>query len=167
MNIFILDLNHADNVKMYCDQHLRKMLIETAQLLSSAYYFTNQEHLAQYKLTHANHPSAKWCRESINNWSYLQILGVCMSVEYKNRFDKSHKSGEIIENMLAPNIKCEAETLPPIVVPDSLRCGDIVKSYRRLYRYKYMDWLGKKHSMKWTNRQIPDFMKDLENIKEI
>lgn len=52
----------------------------------------------------------------------------------------------------------------PIVVPDNFKSGNITESYHRLYRYKYVDWLERNIRMKWTNRQIPEFMQDLEYL---
>lgn len=37
MNMFITSLNHHENVQNYCDVHLNKMIIEQAQLLSTAH----------------------------------------------------------------------------------------------------------------------------------
>lgn len=41
MNIFIYDKVISENVKMYPDKHVVKMILETAQLLSTAYRISN------------------------------------------------------------------------------------------------------------------------------
>lgn len=37
MNMFLTELNHEQNVKNYCDIHVRKMIVEQAQLLSTTH----------------------------------------------------------------------------------------------------------------------------------
>ena len=37
MNIFMLDENPQTNVEMHCDKHVVKMVIEYAQLMSTAH----------------------------------------------------------------------------------------------------------------------------------
>ena len=57
MNIFILDKNPKLAAAMHCDKHVPKMILETAQMLSTAHrvYDTPQaENL--YKQAHLNHP---------------------------------------------------------------------------------------------------------------
>lgn len=164
MNIFFLDENIEKNVKMYCDQHCRKMLVETAQLLSFVYYFTGQKNLAPYKLTHPNHPCAKWTRENLNNWILLLNLGKALHKEYQYRFAKNHKSGILIDEYFKiPDLPNKEMTNPPIVVsPESLIINDIYESYRNLYIHKFLLWKTKNMNMLWTKRDIPYFIKNIE-----
>jgi len=96
MNMFIFDEDMQKNVEMYPDVYTYKMLVESLQVLSSAYYFTNEEDLAPYKLTHRNHPVCIWVRESLSNWRYLYELSLHIYGEYNYRYGKQHKSGELL-----------------------------------------------------------------------
>ena len=42
MNIFFLDWNVDKCAKDHCDKHVVKMILETAQLLCSVHYMTDQ-----------------------------------------------------------------------------------------------------------------------------
>lgn len=63
MNIFVLDTNPAIAASMHCDQHMGKMILESAQMLSTI-VFLNQPELHStghyYKPTHPKHPRTIW-----------------------------------------------------------------------------------------------------------
>lgn len=40
MNIFVIDLDPEVCAQMHCDKHVSKMLTETSQMMSNAYYST-------------------------------------------------------------------------------------------------------------------------------
>ena len=63
MNIFVVDHDPFVAAKMLCDKHVVKMILETAQLLSTAHHLTGSPLACKlYKMTHKNHPSAVWVR---------------------------------------------------------------------------------------------------------
>ena len=90
MNIFVFDRDLQTNVKMYCASHTSKMLLETAQLLSTAYrVLTNQledENIGVYKLNHLNHPCSKWARASYGNYTFLLELFYSLHDEWNHKF---------------------------------------------------------------------------------
>ena len=65
MNIFIFDKDPQTNAQMHCDKHLRKMIVEYAQIMSTVIHLdllTNPEfktasNFKIYKKTHENHPA--------------------------------------------------------------------------------------------------------------
>ena len=57
MNFFYLDDCPRRAAENMCDQHVVKMILETAQLLSTAHVELDGDQVA-YKATHKNHPSA-------------------------------------------------------------------------------------------------------------
>ena len=87
MNIFVLDTDPIKAAQYHADKHVVKMITETAQLLNSTYYFTNEKDKASYKLTHKNHPCSIWARESLDNWVWLKQLGLALYDEYKQSQD--------------------------------------------------------------------------------
>ena len=142
------------------DKHIIKMITETAQLLSSTYYYTGEDGLAPYKLTHQNHPCSVWARQSLQNWLWLRDLGLAMYREYKHRYGahKTHKAGEIIQSLSPPQLCNSSFFVPPACIPEYCIISDnIVDNYRNYYNKE------KRHLFKWTNRNVPHWI-DLEGI---
>ena len=95
MNIFALSTDPIQSAEMMCDKHVVKMIIETAQLLSTAHRILDGEEYTDrtangrrikrwlhpnsnmestlYKASHINHPSAVWARKSNNNYNLSLI----------------------------------------------------------------------------------------------
>ncbi|MBT4878580.1 MAG: hypothetical protein HON42_02040 [Alphaproteobacteria bacterium] len=71
MNIFITSFNSKEAASHLDDLRLNKMILETAQLLSSAYRHLFGDDELLYKDTHFNHPCAIWAREGIDSYSWL------------------------------------------------------------------------------------------------
>jgi len=92
MNIFILALDPDKAAQYQCDKHVPKMLLESAQLLCSAF----PEGTAPYKRTHYHHPCAKWVRESPFNYAWLVQHGLELASEYARRYGKRHASESVI-----------------------------------------------------------------------
>jgi len=150
MNIFALDENPKKCAEYHNDKHVVKMILETAQLLCGSHWVNGNQ--APYKLSHKNHPSAIWTRECIENYSWLCELGIELSKEYTHRYNKIHKSQNIIEWCIdnKPNIKSN-KTITPFALAMPIHCklNDPVESYREYYRTE------KKDLANWKNRQIP------------
>lgn len=158
MNIFVLDENPQKAAEYHCDKHVVKMITESAQLLTSAYYYTNWDKGIPYTLSHQNHPCSIWARESKENWLWLLSLGLCLYKEYKFRYgDKVHKSGTVLiwcyENM--PTIKSKGITTRPLCMPDQYKYGSVVDCYRRYYVAE------KSHLFKWSMREEPYWINDM------
>lgn len=104
MNIFYLDKDSSKSVQYYVDKHVVKMITEYAQLLSTAVRLSGID--AGYKVTHQNHPSAIWTRESLSNWLWLKDLSYELNKEYMYRYQKTHnhKSFDTILSLPTPNI---------------------------------------------------------------
>lgn len=161
MNIFVLSENPAKAAKMHCDKHVVKMLLETTQLLCSAYYYTGQEELSPYKLAHKNHPCSIWVRESLENWLWLQQLGIELYKEYKYRYglNKTHKSGEILLTLLPPLLPCKGITKRPQCMELEFKDLDCVTAYRNYYKYKQQTI-----QFKYTKRKIPEWLVEFEPV---
>ena len=86
MNIFYLDKDPKKCAEMHCDKHVVKMILEYAQLLSTAHRVLDgnewADHVGLYKATHKNHPSAIWARESAGNYFWLNKLFQELCKEY-------------------------------------------------------------------------------------
>ena len=112
MNIFYLDPNPAECAAMHNDKHTVKMILEYAQLLSTAHRFldgnivtglsetgrkqtryvlTSDLNTVLYRSTHINHPSAIWVRQSLENYLWLANMLIALCEEYTYRYGKTHK----------------------------------------------------------------------------
>lgn len=157
MNIFILDEDPEQAARWLCDQHIVKMPIETAQLLSTAHHITNSElicHLT-YKPTHINHPASVWVRSSLDNYRWLVRHGMELCNEYTRRYNKTHASQVVIEWAknnepdlprlgLLPFVQCIAD------IPH--KANDPVGAYREFY-------LLRKRFARWNHSKIPSWWK--------
>lgn len=153
MNIFYLDKNPAKAAEMQCDKHIVKMILETAQLLSTAHYELDGESPA-YKPTHKNHPSAIWVRSRASHylWAYKHMLE--LGREYTRRYGKTHKTIREHSTALkklpkALQYDCSVFIEPPQCMPDECKHDDTVIAYLTYYNHKADEWAEKGSPMKW------------------
>lgn len=162
MNIFVTDEKPEISAINLCDKHIPKMVVESAQMLSTAWHVSGNDYdFPLYKETHSNHPCNKWIRESIDNYHWLGLHALAMCVEYTYRFGKVHASQSIINIIWdkAPPSLPEAGLTPfaqAYYTKDEtahLMChvpGDPIQSYRNYYK------LDKKRFAKWERgREAP------------
>jgi hypothetical protein len=170
MNIFFLDQDVIECSKYHSDKHVVKMILEYAQMLSTAHRVladdTAQVPEELYKVTHVNHPCSIWTRESFANYSWLYALMINLHYEYRFRYgwDKSHKTLVKLERALAnvPEALRETErhliSKPALAMPDEYKSPDgcPVKSYRAYYA------MGKSESIIAFNksRQAPEWLSE-------
>ena len=88
MNIFYLDKRPDDCAEMHCDKHCVKMILEYAQMLSTAHRVLDEDdvHPDLYKIAHKNHPSTIWTRSSKQHYDWLFRLFRMLSAEYSLRY---------------------------------------------------------------------------------
>lgn len=154
MNIFVLDTCPVQAAKYQCDKHVVKMVLETAQLLCSPF----DKGAAPYRRTHYNHPCSKWVRESQDNYEWLIRHGLALASEYNFRYDKFHKSLEVIKwcGLNGGVLKLPKVGLTPFAqaMPDECKNTlDVVDAYRTYYREH------KARIAKWTKRAVPEWFK--------
>lgn len=154
MNIFVLDESPFEAAKMHLDKHCVKMVLETAQLLSTAIRVTGGTY--GYQITHKNHPCSIWARTSKANFVWLRELGLALCGEYSYRYGKVHACESII--LEAPDDTIPDGELTPFVqaMPDEFKVpGDAVQAYRNYY-------IGAKRPMLiYTNREPPEWLGEL------
>jgi len=142
MNIFYLHDNPEVAASWHCDKHCIKMILESAQLLSTAHRELDGDEYADsvnlYKSFSPNHPSNIWIREARANYRWVWDLLFALCSEYTERYDKVHavqRNG--ILSALAPspsNIPLEVFSQPPQCMPDEYKVqDDTVLSYRNYY----------------------------------
>jgi hypothetical protein len=156
MNIFVLDNNPRLAAQMHCDKHCVKMILETAQMLSTAHRVYNTPQAEQvYKQAHLNHPCTKWIRESKGNYNWAWALYHELLVEFRKRRGKGHKSGEIIHLLAHTPSEMPSLGLTPFAqaMPPQYKRKDAVEAYRAYYK-------GDKAALAawdWPNSQQPNW----------
>ena len=157
MNIFYLDKNPQSAAAMHCDKHCVKMILEYAQILSTAHRVLDGDDAPDdlYKIAHKNHPSTIWARTSKQHYDWLFRLFRKLTIEYGIRYGKIHRSWERLNQHLetAPkNIKDKGWTDPPQCMPDHCKKPDTVDAYRNYYlveKASFATWKTKQPKW-WT-----------------
>jgi len=150
VNIFFLDEAPEVSAQMLCDKHVPKMLLETCQMLSTAYQRHMGEHEELYKPAYPKHPMTIWVGDSKANFDWAFDHAVEISNQYTKRFNNSHKS-HIILQVLADEyvgIPDIGFTTPPQCMPDAYKNDNYITAYRHYY------WNDKKYFAKW-DRGVP------------
>lgn len=177
MNIFFLDEDPVLAAQYHCDKHVVKMILESAQLLSTAhrvldgelgirlsasgarlkdYVLPDAKQDLLYKATHISGPCAVWAREASDNYEWLFGLFIALGDEYSYRYNKEHLSISKLERILAvlpKNIPTKPLTKPPLVMPEGCKDPDPILAYRKYYK------THKSEIAKWTKRSTPDWYK--------
>ena len=158
MNIFILDIAPAKCAEYHCNKHVVKMILETAQIMSTVYHIHGQSDIAPYKKTHEHHPSVKWAAENKANYQWLAELGFHLCNEYAKRYNRRHACEPIIKRLLVnPPVVLQSGpfkfTEPPQAMPEDCRSENTVEAYRQYYR-KYKSVFAT-----WRFGIAPDFMR--------
>lgn len=150
MNIFVLDLDIRACACYHADQHVVKMILESAQMLCTVVNLGGGR--SPYKSTHPQHPCTQWAGASLANWLWLQRLALALNDEYRYRYrrDFDHKSAAVVRDLEPPPLADLGLTEFAQAMPEAYRVpGDAVQAYRRFY-------LGEKaHFATWTRRRTP------------
>ena len=139
MNIFFLDKSPDLSAQYLCDKHVPKMLLESAQMLSTALHsHTMGISTGIYKEAYPNHPMTKWVGFNRDNFNWALENAMWIDEEYKTRFKKQHKSGKviqcIIDNDYYKDIPDGFFSEPPQCMPDEYKDKDYVTAYRKYYQ---------------------------------
>lgn len=176
MNIFKLDNNPEQAAKYLADIHVRKMVVETAQMLANAF---SPQHLADItcprtqdgavrKHSYLHHPCSKWVLESEGNFLWLCHHGVAIAHEYTLRYGKRHFTEDFIWWAMfrwdsADNLNHDNSELAEfaVAIPTTAKAyaiaqtlPDVVDKYRAYYA------LDKASIATWTVRDTPFFMRE-------
>ena len=162
MNIFYLDKDPIKAAEMSCDKHVVKMILESAQLLSTCHRVQDgQEYYDKtkngrkikrwrhpnpnveatlYKAGWIKHPSTIWLFESAYNYIWLYRHFMALNEEYKKRYNHTddhvavQKLGQLLKfpPKNAQYNKIGTDATP--AMPEHCKIsGDSAASYRRYY----------------------------------
>jgi hypothetical protein len=138
------------------NKHIVKMILESAQILSTAHRVLDGQpytHISKkgrkikrynhplyetklYESAYVNHPCNVWVRESIENyiWLYDHFAGLCR--EYEIRFNKTHKADLDLHVRLSfsPDfIPRRKMTKVPQAMPQKYHDRNSITAYRNYY----------------------------------
>ena len=138
MNIFYLSTDPKKAAQMMYNKHVVKMILESAQLLCTAHVISDgPDANVPYKVTHKNHPSAIWARESKSNYKWLYDHMIALGEEYTKRYGKKHltilKCSGVLSKAPTNIIKTELTPMPQCM-PDQYKVpGNSVEAYWNYY----------------------------------
>ena len=180
MNRFILSKDPGIAGLMHCDKHVVKMILEEAQMLSTAHRILDGTMVIQerqvegtnkvrkikhwvhpdpdmdkvlYRATHINHPCAIWSRVCRDNylWGYELLESLCE--EYTHRYGKKHATeGKLLKALSnAPHHIQYGQQLTEF--PQAM--PDDCKRADPVEGYRQYYIQHKARFAKWTNRVPP------------
>ena len=180
MNLFILDKDPVKAAQLQCDKHVVKMIVESAQMLSTAHrmldgsltrapsksgktkvkawVLPDDREDVLYKAVHMNHPCTVWTMKSNNNYTWHWVHFAALCDEYTYRYKKVHATDKLLREKLKAlprNIEVGYLTLQPLAMKSNPECmfpSDPVKSYRMFYQTKQ-----ERFKMAWTEREVPEW----------
>jgi hypothetical protein len=156
MNIFVTSLDPKECALNLDDKRLVKMVLETAQILSTVCSLNGKK--VTYKPTHANHPCIKWTKETDSNYEWLFAHFIALCAEYTHRFNKIHKCSTLLNELRGPVISKLG--LTPFVNCTSNKEKSIsfknVENIHEAYTlYLNARWKTDILIPKWTNQKPP------------
>jgi hypothetical protein len=177
MNIFYLSESPRQSAEWMVDKHVVKMILETAQLLCTAhrvldgiemqswtisgrkkkvYKLNDSREEILYSATHINHPSAIWCRQSVENYNWLVEHLFALGDEYTYRYGKKHltiqKLGYTIQSPPFNLKEWDWTPMPSCMDRQYIISEDPITNYRNYYTH------GKARMHAWKKREKPEWM---------
>ena len=176
MNIFVLDEDPTLAAIYQCDKHISKMIVETAQMLSTNIRLTNgntsiskefERHLKDpnrkeiYKVSYQNHPCTIWARKTKGNFLWLKKHGLALCDEYNYRYEKIHGSYPIIASCRSDTIPVGELTKFELCMPDIYKQENAVEAYRNLYAFdksRFAKWNKVRPPPEWYSDKIKSIL---------
>lgn len=187
MNLFVLSKCPTEAAQMMCDKHIPKMIVEAAQMLSTAHRMLdgNLEKKSSksgkrmvngyvhpnatldsvlYNAVHHKHPCTVWTMQTKANymWHYEHFVALCAEFEF--RYGKQHLTAQKLTEVLrTPPINIPDTTLTAFpqamkAYPECMVEGDSVQAYRNYYHVA-------KSFAKWAKgRQAPSWWEGYKGI---
>ena len=161
VNIFYVDEDPVVAARSLPDAHIRKMPLETVQMLVSALMRHGISHEVMtkagtlHKGGYKNHPCTIWAGDTRGNFLWLLAHGFALCDEFVHRYGHEHFARTQLETLTKyAYVLPEGVLTPPhLAMPDELKTDNPVESYRACIRWKVeskplsFDWLKD-----WTRR---------------
>lgn len=158
MNVFYTNHCPIQSALEHVKIHQRKMIVEYAQLLSTA-HFELDGVIVGYKPTHKNHPSAIWVRTSIHHYNWVVQCALHLCKLYTESSGKRHKTQDVLETLQTPpkNIFECSFKVPPVAAPDKFKAiavlGSVTQAYQKYLIEKFKEWQERTNplTVEWTH----------------
>lgn len=155
MNIFVLSEDPVQAAQWQCDKHVVKMILESAQMLSSAVVRHGGECI--YKPTHKHHPCTIWAGDTKDNWYWLHNHFIALGNEYTERYGKQHLSLIKMYEWIKSANSIAIHNIPdgPLTpfaqaMPEEYKRSNAVDAYRAYYigeKARFATW--KRNKPEW------------------
>jgi hypothetical protein len=167
MNIFALAPTPQESARMHCDQHLHKMILESAQMVSTAFHARGFKLSWLYKPAYEKHPCTVWAATKISNVVWLLELAKELEVIREELGHPYHSSSEIIK-FCYDYLQEEFGLCSDLLASPRIFCGPaflklqskllVEEKYQLYYQYKHKQWLDTRQPMSYRNRPLPTFL---------
>ena len=189
MNIFYLDKDAKVAAQYHCDKHVVKMIIEYAQLLSTAHrmldgtQYIEQKYVQGslparwrkmkrwrlddhrepilYKASHINHPSAVWARQELSHYQWLWNLASELCQEYRFRYG-GDQDKQHKTSLVIQSLNFTPNNIPRAGIftePPQAMPDDVKVPGDSVTAYRNYYTVHKARFAKWKGRGAPDWYK--------
>lgn len=144
MQLFIIDKDPCKAASALADCHVRKQILETAQILTAYWVNSGYKRLDWMPRPQSyNHPVAKAI--TLENAGWVLTHFDALLSEYIFRFEKTHSYDKLysfylhrftFHKLLSHYKNCEIESFHRMFSGFTPEPGDIVSEYRQYYRWK-------------------------------
>ena len=157
MNIFAVSADPLECAAALDNRRLVKMVLETAQMLSTVLSALDPGNPAYYKATHINHPCTRWVRADDAHRHWTSLLFWAYGQEYSRRFDRPHASIQRLDASVRrhyrpgalPSQWCNCTPFPELPV---------FQAYRLTLLTKWQADADTGKPPRWTKSQPPHWM---------
>lgn len=161
MNIFVLDEHPAKAATMLCDCHLRKMCVETAQILSGVLLRRGEKLLpGMPRPQNLSHPVIVAAEKDIHATKWVSDYNEFLNMEYSFRFGKCHSYADLAVSYSdtfafgnEPSKRKWAHLLATCCGNLDVSGMDIVSAYRKYYTQIKKPQLVEKGLWHFTERE--------------
>lgn len=154
MNIFATSSCPVESAQALDDKRLVKMVLESAQLISTALSRLGYWHSNLYRPTHVSHPCARWAARSRGNFDWLVRHGLALAEEYRYRYGREHQSSFVIQACAKAFKKCPLDELGLTPFENCTNItGNIPVTSR--YRQYLIQEKWRNSDPRWTRRGPP------------
>lgn len=151
MNVFACDASPAISASWLADQHVVKMTVESAQILSTALILAGSLIGDIYKPTHTKHPCTLAAIEDPDYFLWTTQHGLYLAEEYYIRFGKEHSSSRVLHK-ISQIVDINRPATPkywPLAMPDEFKSDNPHTSYLNYLKTKYSNWRTKGFHPRW------------------
>lgn len=187
MNIFILSKNPVEAAQQQCDKHVVKMIVESAQMLSTAHRLLDgiesiekkyvngslparyrntrvwnlqdytMEH-ALYRVAHAKHPCTIWTTQSACNYEWHYQHFIALCDEYTYRYGKVHATDTKLRELLKKHpINILKRDMTEFPLAMKAHPECMIPSDPVKSYRMFYQTKKDRFKMAWTKRQVPEW----------